>query len=59
MRHILLDENKEMYEKGAFSDRIAQQMQLPIELAGADIENPRGVMSPALLGGISLACRVL
>ena len=30
-------------------------MELPIELAGSSIDNPRDVMNPALLGGISLA----
>ena len=30
-------------------------MELPIELAGSSIENPRDFIDPALLGGISLA----
>ena len=55
MEKILLDENKVLYEKEDFSARVAQQMELPIELAGSSIDNPRDVMNPALLGGISLA----
>ena len=55
MEEILLHENQELYEKDDFSTRMSRQMELPIELAGSSIENPRDLMNPALLGGISLA----
>ena len=55
MELILLEENKAMYEKDNFSERISWQTEFPIELAGSSIDNPRNVLNPALLGGISLA----
>ena len=48
-------ESEELHEKNEFSARISKQLELPIELTGSSVENPRDAMSPAFMGGISLA----
>ena len=55
MQNIIMKEKTKMHEKSEFPDRIIKQMELPIDLAGSSIENPKDVMNPALMGGISLA----
>ena len=55
IEEVLLQKNVELYEKREFSNRVPRQLELPIEMAGSSIENPRDVMSPALIGKICLA----